>query len=72
MGPVKGQVAASTVRFRFEMEFEGATVFYSFEGEAEPARMAGSVALGCGTAKSHGPLNQRQHGTGNWQARRLA
>lgn len=70
-GGVKGRLSASTIRLTFDGQYEGSTIFYSFEGEADPDRMAGAVLFGAANGSNHGVLNLRQHGTGTWEARRL-
>jgi L-seryl-tRNA(Ser) seleniumtransferase len=70
-GGVKGQVSASTVRLMFDDVYEGSTIFYSFEGEADAAHMEGAVLFGAANGSNHGVLNLRQHGSGTWEARRL-
>jgi L-seryl-tRNA(Ser) seleniumtransferase len=69
-GGVKGRVAASTVRLTFDGEYEGNTIFYSFEGQADPTRMTGTVLFGAANGSNRGALNLRQHGSGTWEARR--
>jgi D-glucosaminate-6-phosphate ammonia-lyase len=71
-GDVTGQLSASTVRLTFDGQYEGSTIFYSFEGEAGEAKMEGAVLFGAANGTNHGILNLRQHGSGTWAARRLA
>ncbi len=71
-GDVRGRVSASVVRLTFDGEHEGSTIFYSFEGEAAPSRMTGTVLFGAANGTNRGALNLRQHGSGTWEARRPA
>ncbi|HET6238601.1 MAG TPA: aminotransferase class V-fold PLP-dependent enzyme [Acetobacteraceae bacterium] len=67
-GPVSGSLCADGVHLEFRTRYEGATIFYSLDGNVADGRMKGTVELGTASDHHQGPINKSQFGTGAFQA----
>jgi D-glucosaminate-6-phosphate ammonia-lyase len=67
-GPVTGSLSADGVHLEFRTRYEGATIFYSLDGNVADGRMKGTVELGTASDHHQGPINKSQFGTGAFQA----
>ena len=67
-GPVTGSLSADGVHLEFRTRYEGATIFYSLDGDIADGQMKGTVELGTGSDHHQGPINKSQFGTGAFQA----
>jgi L-seryl-tRNA(Ser) seleniumtransferase len=68
--PVSGHVHGAEVTLSSLHRFEGTHLAYRFTGTVDQDRMEGTVELGSTGQEAIGPLNQREYGRGEWQARR--
>jgi L-seryl-tRNA(Ser) seleniumtransferase len=69
---LSGCVQGAEVTFSSLHRFEGTHLSYRFTGTVDRDVMEGTVELGSTGQEALGPLNQREYGRGQWQARRRA
>lgn len=67
---LSGHVQGAEVTFSSLHRFEGTSLSYQFTGTVDRDVMEGTVELGSTGQEALGPLNQREYGQGQWQARR--
>jgi len=67
---LSGRVEGAQISLFSRHRFEGTNLCYRFTGTVDAYAMEGTVELGTSGQSAPGPLNQREFGTGRWQARK--
>lgn len=69
-GRLDGRLVGREITLSSRHPFEGTNLAYRFRGEVRGDAMEGTVEVGSSGESAPGPLNEREYGTADWQARR--